>query len=182
MEKAEELFIQLGYKSVSMDEIAKAAGVSKMTIYKHFSSKEELFIGIVLSIMEKSMLFLEKQLNNADSTLGKIEVLMKYNREVSGEYSVAFYKDIIETPHIKERVMKEKIKITQEVFEAIIKEGMEKGEMRAVDEKFVANMLISLVEGFGNKQLYDMNSREEMEEVIEKFYDFIKYGLLGREG
>lgn len=44
MEKAEELFISLGYKGVSMDQIAKEAGISKMTIYKYFSSKEELFV------------------------------------------------------------------------------------------------------------------------------------------
>ena len=42
MEKSKELFWKYGYNGVSVDQIAKEAGISKMTIYKHFSSKEDL--------------------------------------------------------------------------------------------------------------------------------------------
>jgi len=48
MEKSEELFWKYGYNGVSVDQIAKEAGISKMTIYKHFSSKEELFIQVLM--------------------------------------------------------------------------------------------------------------------------------------
>lgn len=40
---AEELFKTRGFDGVAIDEIAAAAGVSKVTIYKHFGSKDELF-------------------------------------------------------------------------------------------------------------------------------------------
>ncbi|MFA0569760.1 MAG: TetR/AcrR family transcriptional regulator [Vibrio gallaecicus] len=39
---ASELFSQYGYK-INMDQIAKAANVSKQTVYSHFKNKDELF-------------------------------------------------------------------------------------------------------------------------------------------
>jgi AcrR family transcriptional regulator len=44
--KATELFMKLGFKSVTMDDIAKEMGISKKTIYTHFNNKETI-IGVV---------------------------------------------------------------------------------------------------------------------------------------
>lgn len=44
---AYELFQNRGYGNVSMDEIAKVAGVSKATIYSHFPDKAELFASLM---------------------------------------------------------------------------------------------------------------------------------------
>lgn len=46
LEAATEAFLQGGYSGTNMDEVAASAGVSKQTVYKHFSSKEALFIEI----------------------------------------------------------------------------------------------------------------------------------------
>lgn len=43
IEAASELFLELGFDGTSMDGVAKRAGVSKQTVYSHFSSKEQLF-------------------------------------------------------------------------------------------------------------------------------------------
>ncbi len=40
--EADKLFCQYGFKSVTMDDIAKHLGMSKKTIYLHFSDKNEL--------------------------------------------------------------------------------------------------------------------------------------------
>ena len=40
---AAELFIENGFDGISMDRIAKIAGVSKQTVYSHFGNKEDLF-------------------------------------------------------------------------------------------------------------------------------------------
>ena len=44
---ATEVFLQNGYLGTNMDEVADRAGVSKQTVYNHFSDKENLFIEIV---------------------------------------------------------------------------------------------------------------------------------------
>ncbi len=47
IEAAKNLFVELGFNHTSMDKIAKAAGVSKQTVYSHFGNKDELFISAI---------------------------------------------------------------------------------------------------------------------------------------
>ena len=47
LDAATEVFLKGGYMGTNMDEIAALSAVSKQTVYKHFSSKEALFIEIV---------------------------------------------------------------------------------------------------------------------------------------
>jgi len=42
IEQARELFIRLGIRSISMDDIAGQIGMSKKTLYQHFEDKDEL--------------------------------------------------------------------------------------------------------------------------------------------
>ncbi|HEY3829398.1 MAG TPA: helix-turn-helix domain-containing protein [Solirubrobacteraceae bacterium] len=55
LDVAFELFLSKGYKQTSMDEIARAAGVSKPVVYACFPSKAELF-GELLDREEQRML------------------------------------------------------------------------------------------------------------------------------
>jgi len=43
VEAAERLFLERGFASVSMDELAEAAGVARRTLYNQFPGKEEIF-------------------------------------------------------------------------------------------------------------------------------------------
>ncbi len=42
VKKASALFIQRGFKSVTMDDLAEVLGISKKTLYTHFDNKEQL--------------------------------------------------------------------------------------------------------------------------------------------
>lgn len=55
IEAAGELFIAQGYGAVSMDAIARAAGVSKATLYAHFASKDVLFATIINEACQQNM-------------------------------------------------------------------------------------------------------------------------------
>jgi TetR/AcrR family transcriptional regulator, mexJK operon transcriptional repressor len=43
---AREVFLARGYPGTSMDDVAAAAGASKVTVYKHFSDKHTLFTAV----------------------------------------------------------------------------------------------------------------------------------------
>ncbi len=43
LDAAQELFLTQGFTATSMDSVAQAAGVSKLTVYSHFGDKEGLF-------------------------------------------------------------------------------------------------------------------------------------------
>src|SRR6266852_8765345 len=52
LDAALKVFLKSGYLGANMEEIAALSEVSKQTIYKHFSSKEALFVEIVTSMTD----------------------------------------------------------------------------------------------------------------------------------
>jgi TetR/AcrR family transcriptional repressor of mexJK operon len=50
LDAATDVFLKGGYLGTNVDAIAAGSGVSKQTVYKHFGSKEALFVEIVASM------------------------------------------------------------------------------------------------------------------------------------
>jgi TetR/AcrR family transcriptional regulator of autoinduction and epiphytic fitness len=50
VQAAQRLFLQRGFGSVSMDELAESAGVARRTLYNQFASKEEIFREMLLRV------------------------------------------------------------------------------------------------------------------------------------
>lgn len=46
LDAAEEVFAEKGFTAATLDDIAHAAGYTKGAIYKHFATKEELFLAV----------------------------------------------------------------------------------------------------------------------------------------
>ena len=53
LQKASDLFLNLGFKSVTMDDIASEMGISKKTIYSHFSTKLKLVQASTFYVLDK---------------------------------------------------------------------------------------------------------------------------------
>ena len=52
LDAAESVFVELGYSSASMDDIAHRAGMSKKTLYRLFETKEALFAAVIGSAID----------------------------------------------------------------------------------------------------------------------------------
>ena len=55
LDAARRMFTAQGFDGASMDQIAAAAGVSKLTVYSHFGDKETLFGAVVKSYCESQL-------------------------------------------------------------------------------------------------------------------------------
>ncbi|WDM60382.1 MULTISPECIES: TetR/AcrR family transcriptional regulator [unclassified Pseudomonas] len=55
LEAAKSLFLSLGYANTSMDAVAAAAGVSKLTVYSHFTDKQTLFCAAVMATCQTQL-------------------------------------------------------------------------------------------------------------------------------
>ena len=55
LDAAKRLFVEQGYDGVSMDQIAAAAGVSKLTVYSHFGDKDALFSAAARAYCEQRL-------------------------------------------------------------------------------------------------------------------------------
>lgn len=47
------MFLTLGFKSVTMDDIAAELGISKKTIYQHYANKNDLVEDSAMMVFEK---------------------------------------------------------------------------------------------------------------------------------
>jgi AcrR family transcriptional regulator len=104
MVKAEELFLKHGYSGVSIDRIAHESEISKMTIYKHFASKEELFIEVLKNYTDYHMAHIMGVINEKYHTMDKIESLFIYTLQLSNSFPPKLIKDIMEREDIMVRL------------------------------------------------------------------------------
>ena len=61
------------YESVTMDEVAKALGCGKSTLYKYFESKEKLFAYVIYEQAEEFVQQLEKNCLQETNTLSALK-------------------------------------------------------------------------------------------------------------
>ncbi|MCP2316176.1 transcriptional regulator, TetR family [Nocardia amikacinitolerans] len=78
---ARELFIRSGFDT-GMDAIAAAAGVSKVTVYNHFPSKEELFTEVVGEAMDEARASLAEVRAELTDTVDPREALLRAARSL----------------------------------------------------------------------------------------------------
>ena len=71
-QKARELFMRYGFRSVTMDEIAGQLGISKKTVYQFFEDKD----GLVEAVMQKEMDYMHteclRQLHESDNAIEEV--------------------------------------------------------------------------------------------------------------
>lgn len=81
LERITDLFLKYGIKSLSMDDIARELGISKKTLYQHFSNKHDLVaqtIDFNLQSQNRKM-----QPSKLDDDMNAIDVLLKVSRVIA---------------------------------------------------------------------------------------------------
>src|SRR6202043_2070284 len=73
VEAAVRLFLERGFGSVTMDELAEAAGVARRTLYNQFTSKEEIFREMLLKVSGQ----LEDAFPPGIETRGEVEDVLR---------------------------------------------------------------------------------------------------------
>ncbi|SDW01183.1 TetR/AcrR family transcriptional regulator [Flavobacterium degerlachei] len=132
IQKASELFLKLGFKSITMDDIASEMCISKKTIYKYFCNKELL--------VEESTALLHKEVHETiDSILQLNHNAIEENFEIRKMFSEMFkssadsstiYQLKKHYPEIYEKVMLAEINECSMWFRQNIIKGIENGLYR----------------------------------------------------
>jgi TetR/AcrR family transcriptional regulator of autoinduction and epiphytic fitness len=73
VDAAQGLFLRRGFGSVSMDELADAAGLARRTLYNQFASKEDIFREMLLRVSHQ----LESALPPGIETQGEVEEVLR---------------------------------------------------------------------------------------------------------
>ena len=126
--KAKEMFLKLGFKSITMDDIAFEMGISKKTIYKYFSNKE-------LLIEESIQMVHAEVAETIESIVAKNHNAIDENFEIRRMFKEMFkysetspvYQLKKHYPEVYQRVVGNQIEICQGCFRDNIFKGISEG-------------------------------------------------------
>lgn len=167
---ASVLFMEKGIAATSMDDIAKAAGYSKATLYVYFKNKEEITGILVLDSMKKLYSYISSALEQQETTRTKYDLicngLVRYQEEFPFYFKMVLDKINInfesqdylpeekETYHIGEKINGK--------LKDFLTSGIEKGDLRDNLEIMPAifnfwGMLSGIIQLAANKEEYIKN-------------------------
>lgn len=181
---ASTLFMQKGITATSMDDIAKAAGYSKATLYVYFENKEEIVGILVLESMQKLYGYISSALEEQETTRARYDLicrgLVQYQEEFPFYFKMVLDKinvDFENNHYLPEE--NETYRVGEEINEKLknfLIAGMEKGDLRE-DLKImptifnVWGMLSGLIQLASNKVEY-MESTMDLSKN-----QFLEYGF-----
>lgn len=156
--KASELFLKLGFKSITMDDIASEMCISKKTIYKYFCNKEMLIEEsnqiIHKEIHQKIQSVVEKNFNAIEENfeIRKMFKEMFYMTDTSPIYQLKKH-----YPEIYKKVITREINECNAVFKQNIEKGIREGFYRAslpIDSyvKFYYTIVFAIYENTNSQQ------------------------------
>jgi AcrR family transcriptional regulator len=77
------LLAEKGYDSMTVDEVAADVGIAKASLYKHFTSKEELAAAAMIRVMDRALAFIEALQARADAApLDQLKAVTRWTMEV----------------------------------------------------------------------------------------------------
>ena len=176
---AMELFDKYGVKRVSMDEIAKEAQVSKVTIYKYFQSKEDLFKDLIISEYENSVTEAETIINTEKDFLEKLYQIISLKKSsrslIGGEYA----KTIINSDNdIGDLINSNFNKRFKDLFNALFDQGKRE---HYIDQQIPNEMISLYIEIFksglaanAEKLKGIIHNKEQYEQLIDLYF----FGLI----
>jgi len=180
---AEELFMRYGLRSVSMDDIARHLGISKKTIYQHFSDKDEVVATVAKGHMLKQREQFEqiaKRSRNAVEELVQISLCIK---ETMKDINPSLLFDM-QKYHQKawSEWLAFKQKFVRENIIRSLRQGIEEGVFRdEIQLDIIATMRLEQVQMAFDNSVFPRH-KFSVPEIQEQLFDHFIYGLFTDKG
>ena len=129
--KAKEMFLRLGFKSITMDDIASEIGISKKTIYKYFSNKDILIENTIeLAFSEVQEIIIKIENLNLNAIEENFEIKRMFREMFKSAESSPIYQLKKHYPEIYNKVLTQQVSICEDCFRQNIIKGINEGLYR----------------------------------------------------
>lgn len=130
---AAKVFAAKGFHRTLVDEVARAAGVGKGTVYRYFSDKEDLFFCVIDQGIDRLIAAMERAsrggASSREALRGIFEALADFVRENKPIVKLLHQVEPKERKKRFERIHRRNKKILA-ITEAVLRKGMGSGEFR----------------------------------------------------
>jgi AcrR family transcriptional regulator len=183
LEKSKELFLNLGFKSVTMDDIANALGVSKKTIYKYFTNKTSLVDAVTGFMFESICSSIDeicaRKLNPIDELFFiKRAVLEHLNDEKSSPvYQLQKY-----YPKIYASLKQKQFQMMHATIQDNLERGIQSALFReAIDKDFMSRMYFNGMVGIKDQELFPLK-KYSMNILMDHYLEYHLRGIATKKG
>lgn len=179
--KGKELFWKYGVKRVTIGEICKESGVSKMTFYKFFPNKIALVKAILDDVFEGSIEEVNQLILSDIPFSNKLEKIFQLKIEGTNNISMELINDLYNNPESGLiDYMAELQKQSMDVIVNFYKDAQQKGNIRKdIKIDFILSYSFQVVKLMEDENL--VSKYETPQELILEAMNFMFYGLLPRE-
>ncbi|MBE5868645.1 MAG: TetR/AcrR family transcriptional regulator [Lachnospiraceae bacterium] len=152
LETAKKVFMEKGYKNVTMKDIVEACQISRGGLYLYFGSTEEIFLEVLqLETQETDDVFSDNIAEDATASDILMLFLKEQKKELLGKkdnLTIATYEFCFSGEMAnKDSVLKKKFDSAVKILEKLIETGVENGEFFCEDCRATARNVMFVLEG-----------------------------------
>jgi hypothetical protein len=183
LKTAVDLFLTYGFKSVTMDDIANALGMSKKTIYQYFENKNVLVEEATLYMfhfISKGIEEIVAQENNPIEEIYEIKrFLMKHlkDEKSSPQYQLQKY-----YPKIYESLKSKQVCVMDDCVTHNLELGIKTGLYRdTINTEFVSKIYFICMMALKDKDLFPLNNFS-MHDLMNNYIEYHLRGICTSKG
>lgn len=181
--KASELFLTLGFKSVTMDDIASAMGISKKTIYVHFNNKTKLVEAVTFHLFDTICSGIDDICENAPNPIEELYSIKMFvmhhlkNEQSSPQYQLKKY-----YPQIYDALKYKQFEKMHASVQDSLQQGVETGVFRSnIDVDFISRMYFTGMTGIKDNMFFP-SEQYQMNYLMESYLEYHLRAIVSEKG
>ncbi len=150
LQSAAELFAEMEFDLVLIDEVAAQAGVGKGSVYRQFKSKEELYAAVVINEFTELQREIRAALAGCTSMREQIATIVRHALKFfwTRRQFFALLRDPKALPPSQERQYQDQRKDLSRLISGVLDDGVKRGAMRSgIDTRLAAESLLGMMRG-----------------------------------
>ncbi|WP_421828074.1 TetR/AcrR family transcriptional regulator [Larkinella sp.] len=181
--KAEALFWKFGTRSITMDDISRDVGISKKTLYQHFTDKDDIVYQVMLYRLEKNRENVSCYMATAHDPIEEILLASEMMRQHLAEMNPALWIDVQRHyPRAWEVCTEFKEKFLLESIRNNLKRGIEQALYRPeIDVEIMARLRMELIRMAFDTDVFPRGVTAMIEVQIQLLHHFVR-GILTEKG
>ncbi|HKJ48842.1 MAG TPA: TetR/AcrR family transcriptional regulator [Christiangramia sp.] len=170
---ATEMFLQYGFKSVTMDDIAENMGISKKTIYAHYSTKNKLVQASGSHLLKTISLGIDEiRSKNLNPVIENFEIKQFVNQHLKGEKTSPHFQLKKYYPKVFDKLIEEQFEVLENCVGDNISRGIDLGYYRKqINVPFVCRIHFVGMMGVKDKEVFPLEQFSE-QDLTEEFLNY----------
>lgn len=150
LEIAKKIFLKKGFSTISMSDLCKATGLSRGGLYRHFSSTDQVFLGLLEADKDDWQAQLDKAMEQGVSAVQMMEYYLAQIRtgiaEGAGGLSLTIY-EFMRNKQTEGGFLDTRYEVGVNMMQALLQYGQERGEFKPCNLQTEAEHIVIFLEG-----------------------------------